>query len=448
MKKIFSFAAVLLAMTGLVFAEGEQEGKSGGQVELRVLNYRDLTSANASTEIGAVWDAFTKKHPEIKITREDLFNEPFHNKTEAYAAANRLPDVVYAWPSGRSTTLHQQKLLKDLTPLIQKDGLKSQYTAAALDPTGQASGYLAILPFAITSSHAFFVNTAVLEACGLQPAKTYDELKAQVPVLKAKGYETVLMANQEMWVMQSCLFSLVAGRFGGVGWEKKIFSGQAKFTDKDFVDALTFIQTLYKDNVLSQNTLATGYGDVVGQFATKKGAYLIDGDWRIGTFITDPSTGKALIPIAEQPKIKITVFPDIPGAKLNKSSSTTLGTGWGISASIPSGSPKEAAAWELVKWLSGKDVQTYRLQSGGISTPTAVGIDASKLQLEPLQIAGAQLASEYTSGTAVIDAVFHSDIANAINDGLAELGRAGGKTPQQVAQAAQAAFDTWKKNQR
>ncbi|MDR2807402.1 MAG: extracellular solute-binding protein [Spirochaetaceae bacterium] len=447
MKKIFSLLAALLAIAGLAFAEGEQDAKGGGQVELRVLNYRDLTSSNAATEIGAVWDAFTKAHPQIKITREDLFNEPFHNKTEAYAAANRLPDVLYAWPSGRSTTLHEQKLLKDLTPLIQKDGLKSQFVPAALDPTGQGGGYVAILPQAITSSHAFYVNTAILQECGLTPAKTYDELKSQVPILKAKGYETVLMANQEMWVMQSCLFSLLAGRFGGVGWEKKILSGAAKFTDKEFVDALTFVSTLYKDGVLSQNTLATGYGDVVGQFATKKGAYLIDGDWRIGAFITDSSTGKALIPVADQQKIRITVFPDIAGAKVNKSTSTTLGTGWGISTSVPAGSAKEAAAWELVKWLSGKEIQTWRLQTGAISTPTAVGIDASKLALEPLQVAGANLAKEYTTGTAVIDAVFHSDVYTPINDGLADIAR-GSKAPLQVAQAAQTAFETWKKNQR
>ncbi|MDR1867020.1 MAG: extracellular solute-binding protein, partial [Treponema sp.] len=178
-----------------------------------------MTSANSVQELTAVWGAFEKAHPNIKIVREDLFNEPFHNKTEAYAAAGRLPDVLYAWPSGRSTTLHEQKLLKDLGPLARRDGISSQFLANALDPAQQGGNYLAILPRAITSSHAFYVNNAVLRDAGLTPAKTYAELKAQVPVLRAKGYQTVLMANQEMWVIQSCLFSLIAGRFGGVGWE-------------------------------------------------------------------------------------------------------------------------------------------------------------------------------------------------------------------------------------
>ncbi|MHB9295487.1 ABC transporter substrate-binding protein [Pillotina sp. SPG140] len=444
MKKFCTVMAVLLIAMSTLFAEGQGDTNASGQVELRVLNYLDLTSANGAQEVNRVWGTFEQAHPNIKIVREDLYNEPFHNKTEAYAAAGRLPDVLYAWPSGRSTTLHEQKLLKDLGPLVRRDGMSSQFLANALDPSQQGGNYLAILPRAITSSHAFYVNNAVLRDAGLTPAKTYTELKAQVPVLRAKGYQTVLMANQEMWVIQSCLFSLIAGRFGGVGWEQKILNGTAKFTDPDFVNALRFVKQLYDDGVLARETLATDYGTVVGQFGTNKGAYLIDGDWRIGAFVTDKSTGQAVIPVARQRDIQITVFPDIEGAKLNKSTSGILGTGWGISAKLADGSPKLEAAWELVKWLSGKEVQTWSVQTGGISTPTAVGIDSSKLGLEPMQIAGANLANEYTATTVVIDGVFHSDVYTPLNDGLAEIGR-GTKTPEQVAQATQTAFDNWRR---
>ncbi|MHB9295489.1 ABC transporter substrate-binding protein [Pillotina sp. SPG140] len=444
MKKCCTVMVVLLIAVSTLFAEGQEDTNASGQVELRVLNYLDLTSANSVQELTAVWGAFEKAHPNIKIVREDLFNEPFHNKTEAYAAAGRLPDVLYAWPSGRSTTLHEQKLLKDLGPLARRDGISSQFLANALDPAQQGGNYLAILPRAITSSHAFYVNNAVLRDAGLTPAKTYAELKAQVPVLRAKGYQTVLMANQEMWVIQSCLFSLIAGRFGGVGWEQKILNGTAKFTDPDFVNALRFVKQLYDDGVLARETLATDYGTVVGQFGTNKGAYLIDGDWRIGAFVTDKSTGQAVIPVARQRDIQITVFPDIEGAKLNKSTSGILGTGWGISAKLADGSPKLEAAWELVKWLSGKEIQTWMIQTGSISTPTAVGIDSSKLGLEPMQTAGVNLANQYTATTAVIDGVFHSDVYTPLNDGLAEIGR-GTKTPEQVAQATQTAFDSWRR---
>jgi raffinose/stachyose/melibiose transport system substrate-binding protein len=441
MRKTVGMLMVLLIAAGSVFAGGNKQ--SSGKIELRVLNYYDMTAAAAADEIPIVWEAFEKANPDIKIIREDLFNDPFHNKTEAYAAAGQLPDVMYAWPSGRSTTLHTRKLLKDLGPLVRKDNLASVFTASALDPSSQASGYLGILPRAITTTSAFYIDMEVLNACGLQPAKTYAELKAQVPVLKAKGYDTVLMANVDTWVMQSCLFSLVAGRFCGEGWEQKILSGQAKFTDPDFVNALNFIKTLYDDGVISKNTLTTGYGDVVGLFASNRGAYYLDGDWRVAAFVTDKSTGQALISPDKQKNIQITVFPEIPGAKFNKSDSVVLGTGWGMSAAIPSGSEKEDAAWRLIKWLSGREVQSWLLETGGIATPTRSDINVGSLKLEPMQVAVGNLAKEYDKSTVVIDGAFDGAVHVPINDGLQAIGM-GTQTPQQVAQTVQRALEAWK----
>jgi len=438
----------ILMILMLVLGFAACKGKESGKIELTVLNYFDMTVANASDEITVIWDQFEKDNPDIKLVREDLFNEPFHNKTESYAASGQMPDVIYAWPSGRSTTLHSQRLLKDLGPLVQKDNLAPLYTPVALDPSQQASGYMGILPQSMTATNAFFVNLEVLRDCGLEPAKTYTELKAQVPILKAKGYETILMANEDTWVMQSCLFSLVAGRFCGEGWEQKILSGQAKFTDPDFVAALNFIKTLYDDGIINRTTITTGYGDVVGLFATNKGAYYIDGDWRVGAFITDKSTGQALISPDKQKDIRITVFPeiDIPGVKLNRSNSVVLGVGWGMSASIPAGSAKEEAAWKLIKWLVGKDVLAWRVQTGGVPSPSRTDIDMGSLNLEPMQVAIANLGKEYDKATVVIDGAFDGPVYTPLNDGLQAIGM-GSQTPQQVAAITQAAFDAWKASQ-
>ncbi|MDR2193637.1 MAG: extracellular solute-binding protein [Treponema sp.] len=422
---------------------GSAEQAAPSVVTLKVLNYFDMTSPNAITSDQEVWEKFKTAHPNIKIEREDLYNDPFHNKVEAYAASGNLPDVMYAWPSGRSTTLYANRLLKDLTPLIQKDSLAASYRPLALDPSQFAGNYVGILSVGLTSTHAFYVNNAVLRDAGLTPAKTYAELVAQVPVLKAKGYETVLMANADTWVMQSCLFSLIAGRFGGEDWHQKILSGQTKFTDPDFIAALNFVKKLYDDGVLSKSSLSTGYGEIPGLFANNKGAYLIDGDWRVGAFTTDKSSGQALISPENQNDISLTVFPDIEGAKLNRSTSGVLATGWGIRADIPEGSELEAAAWELVKWLVGKEVQTFQVETGAVSSPSRTDIDTASLPLEPMQKAIIALPAQYDVSTAVIDGVFAGDVYTPLNDGLQAIGM-GTQSPEEVAQATQNAFDAWK----
>jgi raffinose/stachyose/melibiose transport system substrate-binding protein len=452
LKKIGFTTLVLAVLVSVAFVGCSKKtagttASGGSQVELRVVAYTDLTAPNAANGIERIWGAFEKANPDIKLIREDLYNEAYHEKVAAYAAAGQLPDVLYAWPAGRSSTLHERKLLKDLTPLIQKDGLTSLYTPLVLDGSAQAGGYLAVLPMTITSSHAFYINNEVLQANGLEPAKTYAELKAQVPILKAKGIETVIMDNQSDWVMQSCLYSTIIGRFAGADWEKRILSGQAKFTDPDFVASLQFIKTIYDDGVINPAvSLSAAYGDGIGKFANGRGAYFIDGDWRAAAFITDKSTGQAVIEPARQSNFEITVFPDIEGAKVNKSTSTTLGTGYGISAAVPAGSAKEEAAWRLVKWLLGTEIQTYQLETGGITAPAVTNIDVTQLPLEPFQVAITKLPTQYTTGTAVFDAVLDASIATVANIGLQEIGL-GSKTPELVARDIQAAYDAWKAKQ-
>jgi len=417
--------------------------KKDDRVTLKVLYYLEATAPNAVADANLWFSTFEQNNPNVKIDRENLFDEPFHDKTRAYAAAGELPDVLYVWPSGRSDYLHDQRLLKDLTPFINRDNIKSLYLPLTMDPSQQQAGYMAMIPQGITTTHAYFINMEVLNDCGLQPAKNYAELKAQVPILRAKGYETVLIPAQSDWVMQSCLFSMIAGRFGGADWHTRILNGQAKFTDPAFVNGLDFVKQLYDDGVIQRSAVGVDYGEGPGMFANNRGAYYIDGDWRVGAFLTDPGTGQALISPNRQNQIKISVFPDIPGARINSSSSVILGVGYAMSAAIPSGSPKEEAAWQLVKWMTGKEVSELRTEHGGTPTPSRTDLNFAGMNLEPMQKAVGSLGNEFSTATVVIDGVFASEVYLPINTGLIEIAM-GTRTPQQVAEDVQRAFDTWK----
>jgi len=426
---LVSVFMLLLSVTPVLHAQEEET------ITLTVLNYFDLTSPNASREIEEVWNEFERRHPNIKVIREDLFNEPFHHKTEAYAAAGTLPDIVYMWPGGRSTTLHTKKLVKELTPFI--DEVRDQFSEAALQP--QAGGYLAMIPTTITASHAMYVNKGLLDELGLKIPETYEELVAMVPILKEKGLDVVLMGAQDDWVIQSCLFSMIVGRLVGDAKMDEIIAGKAKFTDPEFVGALEFYKRLYDDGVLSRKIMNITYGEVNGLFAAGMAPFLIDGDWKTGNFLTDPETGEALIPVDKQPNFVITVFPAIPGEIVHKSSSTVAGVGYGMNANIPAGSAKEKAAWELLKWLNSKEVQTLRLETAG-TTPSRV--DVTSDNLEPLVRERLAFYGKIEVGTYVLDNVLAGDVYGPLNVGLQEIGL-GLATPMEVAERVQAAFDEW-----
>ncbi len=445
LKKISIVALALLMVASMAFAQGSKDQAAAGQTELTVLYYIDMSAPNSADEIEMVWDRFAAENPDIKVIREDLFNEPFHQKTEAYVASGNLPDVVYMWPGGRSTSLQTTHSVKDLMPFLEKDGLVSSYAPAAL--ASQAAGYLAELPNGITSTHMMFTNTKVLKDNGLAMPKTMDDLIAMVPVLKAKGIEVVGMDNMDSWVMQSCLFSLVVGRMGGADWYDRLAAGEIDFNDPWFVNSLAVIDQLYKTGVINRNTLNSAYGNGRGDFAAGKAAFFIDGDWACANFQTDASTGMALIsPAAQENDIELIIFPAISGEVVSNTTSGVVGTGFGMSANIPAGSAKEEAAWRLIKYLQGPYVQTYRLTTGA-SFPSNLNVDVAKVikdnNLEPLVGKRAAFYQQYNT-TPVIDGVLHSDVFNVINVGLQEIGL-GTKTPAQVAADVQKAWEAYNK---
>lgn len=435
MKRITVVVALVLAALVLVTGCSKKEAaESSGKVTLRVLNYADAAEAGYAIE-KKIWDDFRAANPDIILEYEELFDEPFHHKTEAYAASGNLPDVLFMWPSGRSSTLYNKGLVKDLTPLVApiKNNLEPYATAP------QAHGILGEIPQTNTNTSYMFVNDGLLKQLGLEKPKTYQDMVNMVPVARAAGVEVLIMPAMDDWVFQSCLFSLVSGRLAGDEFIDAALAGNAKFTDQKFVDVLDFFAKLVKDGVMNKNVLNIDYGQGPNLFASGKCLFYIDGDWRVGAFITDPETGEALIPVNEQPNYSIMNFPAIPGEINKNSSSVIVGTGYGMNANIPAGSAKEAAAWRLIQYLVSPEVAKQKLESGAFLTASWIGVTSDKL--EPLSRAAAKV--EVDIPTYVIDGVLDAQVFGPINVGLQEI-VLGTKTPAQVAADTQKALEAWR----
>lgn len=431
MKKLV--IAVMMIALAAVFAYGQ------GKVTLKVLYYVDATQAGYA-EDKAIWDKFSADNPDITIEKEELFNEAFHDKVRAYIASGQIPDVQFMWPSARSTELHKKDLLKDLKPLLGDAFLKN-FVNAAVDPNNQANKKLAMLPQAVTYTSVMYVNTALLKSLNLSVPKTYADLKRLVPRLKAKGISTILMANKDQWPMQSCLFSTISGRLVGDNFIDNVLTGKAKFTDKSFVNALTVVQNLYKDGIISTDTLQLGYGESPALFAAGKAAFLIDGDWRVGNFLTDKATGKALIdPARQKSDFELMAFPALPGEKNPGSVSAIVGVGYGISKSIPAGSDKEKAAVKLIKYLYSPEVQKIRLETGAF-IPSLKGVMSDKI--EPLSVKQMAFYASVPKTTYVLDGVLDASVNDPLNAGLQAIGL-GTKSPAQVAKDMQDKVDAFR----
>jgi len=423
-----------LVVAGLVLGGCAKKPK----VTLKVLNYQQADQAGYKEDV-KIWEDFQKANPDIKLEMEVLFNDPYHQKLEAYAAAGTMPDVFYVWPGARSAVIHEKHLAKDLGVLLGPDYLKD-FSAPAIDPNNQLGKYMAMLPQSFTYTSVLYVNKKLLADNGFELPATYADLKKMVPKLKAKGIAVAMLPNKDGWPMQSCLFSTVVGRMAGDKFIDSVVAGAAKFTDKPFVDSLTVIDNLYKDGILSREDTQVGYGEGPGLFASGKAAINIDGDWHTGAYITDKASGKALIdPKVQASDFALIPFPAIPGEVNPGILSAVAGTGWAVNDAIPAGSEQEKAAVRLIKYLYSPEVQAIRFGTGAY-VPTRQGV---KAEVEPLvQMVPAYYAANPKTSY-VLDGVLDPAVYNVINAGLISIGN-GTKKPAQVAAETQKAFDTWK----
>ena len=424
LKSLLLFCLLLLAFSCARTQDASDDAVGAdGTVTLTMLNYNDLTSPEAR-QFDAILAAFTKKYPEVKFKIETMFNEPFFQKTAALAASGQLPDVMMMWPGGRSENLMKNDLVQDLYPFLGKD--RNNFLPSAIQP--QHDGKLFELPAAITASHVMFVNKAILARLGLSIPKTYNELVAMVPKLKAAGLEPVLMAGKDPWVLQSCLFSTIVGRIASTKWLRNAVAGKASFTEKPFVDSLKFLKKMFDDKVLSLNCLQTSYGEGPGLFVSGKAAFFIDGDWRVGALAP-------IIPAGQENDFVMIVLPAIPGETEGNSTSVVTGTGFAMNVKLKG--EKAKAAWKWISFYAGPEASLMKLQLNG--EQPAYKVDTSGLKLSSLVQQRIKFFATHRS-TDVLDNVIGTKPIEVVNNGLQALAL-GSITAEKLAADVQKAME-------
>jgi raffinose/stachyose/melibiose transport system substrate-binding protein len=427
MKKVVVLIGLLALIVAASFAE---------KTTLNFFYYIDATQAGYA-EDQAMWQKFKDANPDIDLQMEQLFSQAYHQKLSSYIAAGQVPDVVYMWPGARDSSklLHDNKLMADLNKVLGADFLKN-FTTTALDVNQQASKQLSELPQSFTFTTVVYANKKLLADNGLALPKTYADLKASVLKLRAKNIQTVLLPDGDSWPAQSCLFSTLVGRYLGDAWVDSVKAGKAKFTDANFVAVLDQYKKLYDDGIINISNIQQGYGEGPALFAAGKAAFIIDGDWRAGAYVTDKATGKALIdPKLQASDFELINLPALPGEKFPGVVSAIAGVGLGINKNLTGA--KLDAAVKLVKWYYGKEFQLEKLETGAF-VPTRTDVKSDKL--EPLLSKLPAFYQSIKKTSYVLDGVLDPSVFNPLNAGLQAI-PLGAKTSKEVAAEMQAAQD-------
>jgi raffinose/stachyose/melibiose transport system substrate-binding protein len=423
MKKTFLAVLLITAGLSLVWAAGKKEASSDDTVTLSV--YMQIDIADPQYKYWPVTlDAFAKKYPNIKLEFEYVSGEQFHDKFQAMAAAGEIPDLFTTYAGARSSYILERGLVKDLRPYLTGE-FKSRYNSAIWDPQGPG-GEIYIISPNLAVCTAVYVNTKLQKELGLTTPKTLNELIAQAPAIRAKGYTPLMFANKGVWQAQSLLLSMLVDRMAGKAWFDRARAGTAKFTDKGFVDALAVIKQLVDTQVFPAGVNQLEGPEGWGDFVQGKSVYLLDAGWRISAL-------KGAAKPEDYAGYEVIAFPAIEGEVTHGSSAATMGEALAMSAKL-SGA-KADAAWKFLSFIYGQEGCEILMEYGTVPT---YKLDYSKFNVDNLNKQYIELINNQSMGY-VIDAVMDGEgVNNLLNPGIQAV-MIGDKTPDQLA----AEYEAW-----
>lgn len=369
-------------------------------------------------------DTFKKNNPNIELDVQAIPPDGYRARLKTVAAANEMPDLFVMWPGAMTKEFVGGDLIQPINSLLDskpewKNGfMPNSFTEFTID------GKTYSAPMALSPTSLLFYNKTLFDKYNVQPPKTWDDLLKLVDTFKKEKITPIALGNKAAWVAQSSILSSLADRVTGTDWFLKAVDGNgAKFTDPEFVQALTYLQQLSKAGAFQEGFNSIDNTQMEQMFAQGKAAMMIDGGWALTNLAANASK-EAL------DGMRVTVLPSVPGGKGDPNSlSGVVGTGLGLSKKVE-GARKDAA-YQLIYAMASPEVQKKTLE-GNQLVSYKVDLDPSKVTsifAEVYKLLGT------VKMTPVYDGRLSSAAADVVNNGLQEL-LMGGK-PEDIAKKIQ-----------
>jgi multiple sugar transport system substrate-binding protein len=311
--------SLLLVACGDNGGGGQSSSSSGDSVKsLTILDYYNNEPDKSLVQKGL--DSCASKLG-ITIQRETVPGDTLIQKVLQQASSKTLPDVLML----DNPDVQQIAATGALAPLndmgLNGDGV----IKGMVDATSYQGKLYGLAP--VTNTIALFYNKDMLAEAGVQPPKTWDELKAAAKKLTKPGrYGMAFNANatyEGSWQFLPAMWTN-----GG---------DETDLTSPQVAEALQLWTDLVKSGSASKSVINWTQGDVNDQFIAGKAAMMVNGPWQI------PSLNK-------NPKIKwdVVTFP------LNKPDQTPVAPLGGEAWTVPlnKDQAKQQKAADFVKCLN------------------------------------------------------------------------------------------------
>jgi raffinose/stachyose/melibiose transport system substrate-binding protein len=363
LKSTITLAALSTCLTGVQ----AQDAKTLTQWDIRTQPSSNKIMVDAIAR-------FEKAHPDFKVERSAVLNDPYKVKIKIAFGANEPPCVFASWGGGPLREYVKADQVLDLTPYLAKDtAFRDRFVASAFDTT-KFDGKIYGIPGEDTTLAVGHYNKELFAKLDLQPPTTWPEMVKVMDKLKANGVAPFALANKAKWP-GSMVYMYLVDRIGGGEAFRKAASRApgGSFADPVFVEAGRMLQDMVKSGAFAQgfNGLDYGVGGSRRLLYSGKAAMTVMGTWEVSAAKNEnPEFVK---------KMDFFPFPTIPGGK---GSTGVIGTVGDNFYSVSKACKYPDAAVELVKTLVDDASVQARLAEGRIVPVKGLTVtDPGKLRL-------------------------------------------------------------------
>lgn len=380
-----------------------------------------------------------KAHPDITLKQTVIANADYKTQIATLAAANNLPDVFML--QGMNTKAWaKQGLILDMTDIIKQSPYYNDYNQSYFTPfTDQQKLYG--LP-ALTGGTCTVViyDKAAWKKAGFDKfPTTWEDVKKADKYFKANKYkETIAFGNGGKWQINSDFLSVIGDRFAGAKWfQSMIDKGGAKFTDADFVKALTFTRDIFKSGIFNNDFNTVTNEDAREYYISGEAPAFIGGNW-------DESYIQATLKENKNTELYnntgFAVLPQPEGATAGENSQN-IGLGYSVSlnSKLSTDKDKLAAATDFAEYVTGPEFAKFVVQKYALSGLTKVNdVDLSNFDQFTKDFYNFSYVD--TKSCEIYDSYISSAVWDVVNTEMQSMLN-GKTTPEEVAQKAQKSYE-------
>jgi raffinose/stachyose/melibiose transport system substrate-binding protein len=206
-----------------------------------------------------VWDDIAAQFEEMNPGVEVEMNYQDDDLYQTIGLPNLLagrnaPDIYFEWTGERMATRYADGYGADLTAAVTDGPLAGIYDEGVF-AEASVDGKVVLVPHTADVTNVIWYNKEILDANGLTPPTTWEELLAACDALNEAGVIPMASGNKDLWAAGNWL-SHIASRVVGEDVYDATLSGEGKFSTPEWEQAFGYIEELAAHECVNESVNA------------------------------------------------------------------------------------------------------------------------------------------------------------------------------------------------